>query len=152
MRKLLISAAAFAAAAILCASTAAAAGGSFGAGTGVRGSDLDSVLAYGSGTAVTASGWIFITNGTQHTMIAATCIRHTGGVVLIGGRVIATNAPAGPGWGAVVVLADGSPDRLGFGFEPPPPTPSSLRCAVDPATFPLAPVALGGFVVGGGAR
>ena len=107
------------------------------------------VNARASGTGVTAAGKARIRTDLWLAKIRVTCIRHADGLVLVGGLVTATSAPAGPGWGAVIVIADGGRgvrDQVGYGFEPPPPT-TSTDCSVDPSTFPLAALKNGNFVV-----
>jgi hypothetical protein len=106
------------------------------------------VNAHGDG-GVAAAGTARIRTDLWQASISVSCIRHAGGLVLVGGVVTATSAPAGPGWGAVIVIADdghGVRDQVGYGFEPPPPT-TSVDCTVDPSIFPLAPLEHGNFTV-----
>lgn len=142
-----------AAAALAIAVAAATAGmGDRVVGAGLRGGSTPAFIAVnaqGSGTGVAAAGKARIRTDLWQAKLRVTCIRHAGVLVIVGGIVTATSAPAGPGWGAVIVIADGERgvrDQVGYGFEPPPPT-TSTDCSVDPSIFPLAALKHGNFVV-----
>jgi hypothetical protein len=107
------------------------------------------VNAHGTNVDFTATGTARITTDVWEATISVTCIRPVGDLVVVGGLVDETTAPAGPGWGAVIVIKDGSAatrDQVGFGFEPPPPT-TSTNCSVDPTIFPLAVLEHGNFSI-----